>query len=292
MTDSDQNQILADLVAQVGDAAFAGQVMQTFHGLCAADMCSGFAIFEDTPQALFAGSIDPRRSAFARIATLRYVQKYWKRDTATASILGRAHRSVKTIRRPSNAIRDLDYRHECYAEGEVIERISICKAGAIQIIANAYRARSSGPFSQTQIERFEAASPIVMAAIEKHLRLTRNSRKMALSIDPDGIAKQLYNIEDIGLSLREAQVLAFILSGMDQNSVAREIGVEVSTVVTYRRRGYAKLGARNRTELRASLITRLSELAKSGHSIDRTDCACRKPGPLANDVEPDDAAAR
>ncbi len=257
MPSPDPNAVLADLVACLGEAAFAGQVMQAFHSLCAADMCSGFAIVDGTPQALFAESIDPGRSAFARIATLRYVQKYWKRDTATASTLGRAHRNVKTIRRPSNVIHDIDYRHECYAEGEIVERISICKAGDLPIVANAYRDRASGPFSQEQIERFESAAPILVAAIRKHLRLCQPSRGLALSDDPDGLARQLHATANAGLSLREAQVLAFILSGMDQNAIARKIGVQASTVVTFRRRGYAKLGVHNRHELRESVLSRL-----------------------------------
>lgn len=262
MNDPGHNEILASLLAHIGEPTFADQLMSTFHDLCAADMCSGFAILGDTAQALFAVSRDPKRSAFARIATLRYAQKYWKRDTATSSTLGRAHHSVKTIRRPSSVIRDLDYRHECYAEGEVVERISICKAGAIQIVANAYRQRASGPFSQAQIERLEAASPIVIAAIDKHIRLTRLLRETPPRQDPDVVATRLHGIAKAGLSLREAQVLAHILAGSDQNAIAREIGVEVSTIVTYRRRGYAKFGIRSRSELRASVANYLQDAVR------------------------------
>ncbi len=251
MDDAGYSRALADLVALIGEAKFADQLMLALHHLCAADMCSGFAIFGDTARPLFAVSMDPKRSAFARIATLRYAQKYWKRDTATASTLGRAHRNAQTTRRPSSVIRDLEYRVECYAEGEVIERISVCKAGDIQIIANAYRQRASGPFSQQQIERFEAAAPIVIAAIDKHLRLTRLSRDAAPMPGIDAVVTRLRSIESVGLSLREAQVLAHISMGTDQTTIAQEIGVGVSTVVTYRRRGYAKLGIRKKSEIRS-----------------------------------------
>ena len=216
-------------------------------------MCSGFAIVGDKAQALFGVSMDPKRSAFARIATLRYAQKYWKRDATAFVTLGRAHRSVQTTRRPSRVIRDLDYRLECYAEGEVIERISICKAGDIQIIANAYRQRSTGPFEQEQIERLEAGSPIVIAAIEKHLQLTRLSREAIPAPGLDVIVTRLRGIEKAGLSIREAQVLAHIFMGNDQNTIAQEIGLQTSTVVTYRRRGYAKFGVRNKSELQSSI---------------------------------------
>lgn len=269
MDDSGNNRILADLVVRIGDANFADQLMLAMHDLCAADMCSGFVIFGGKARALFAVSRDPKQSAFARIATLRYARKYWKRDTAAASTLGRAHRSAQTIRRPSSVIRDLDYRVECYAGGDVIERISVCKAGDIQIIANAYRQRASGPFSQQQIERFEGASPIIIAAIDKHLRLTLLSPKVAPMPGLDAIAAQLREIEKTGLSLREAQVLAHIFMGADQNTIAQEIGVEISSVVTYRRRGYAKLGIRNKSELRSRLADHLqSPLTRPRDSSD------------------------
>ena len=250
----DRSQILADLIARLGEPDFADQLMLALNALCGADMCSGFAISAGKARALFAGSMDPRRSAFARIATLRYVQKYWKHDTATAYTLGRAHQSVKTLRRPSSVIRDIDYRHECYAEGEVVERLSICRSGTIQIVVNAYRDRASGPFSPAEIDCFEAAAPILMASLEKHQQLTAATRGANAPNDAHALANQLAAIEDAGLSEREAQVLASILTGMDQNAIAKAIGVKTSTVVTFRRRGYAKLGVRNRAELRARAI--------------------------------------
>ncbi len=252
----DSHQILADLVARLGEPDFAGQLMLALHALCGADMCSGFAISAGRPQALFARSVDPSRSAFARIATLRYVQKYWKRDTATAYTLGRAHRSVKTIRRPSSVIRDIDYRHECYAAGEVVERLSICRSGTVPIVVNAYRDRESGPFAPVEIDRFEGAAPVLMAALEKHQQLVAAAREAVLPTAINAQIKQRASIDNAGLSQREAQVLAAILSGMDQNAIAQAIGIKPSSVITYRRRGYAKLGVQSRAELRAHAFNR------------------------------------
>jgi DNA-binding CsgD family transcriptional regulator len=261
MPKPDRSQILADLVVRLGEPGFADQLMLTLHALCGADMCSGFAIEAGRPRALFAGSIDPRRSAFARIATLRYVQKYWKHDTAAAYTLGRAHRSVKTTRRPSSVIRDIDYRHECYAEGDVVERLSICRSGAVPIVVNAYRDRSGGPFSAAEIDCFEAAAPVLMAAVEKHQQLAGACDGAALV---HGVqASRRAAIDDAGLSEREAQVLAAILSGLDQNAIAQAIGVKTSTVVTYRRRGYAKLGVQSRAELRAHAFGQSSSAGNS-----------------------------
>ena len=90
-----------------------------------------------------------------------------------------------------------------------------------------------------------------MVSLEKHQQLVAAAHD---AISPSRInaqAKQRTVMNDAGLSQRETQVLAAILSGMDQSAIAQAIGVKASTVVTYRRRGYAKLGVQSRAELRA-----------------------------------------
>lgn len=247
---STETAALADLIGAIGSERFDDAVMGAFHALAAADMCSGFALVDGAPRILFAVSLDPDRSAFARIASLRYAETYWRRDTTALSTLGRAHRNVQTIRRPSAVIRDLDYRHECYAEGAVVERISICRTSGVPIIANAYRDRASGPFAQAQIERLEACAPLIAAAIERHLALPAGAA--------DPVAASL--AAETGLSARERQVLTLIAEGAGLEEVSTRLRLAPSSVVTYRRRGYAKLAVRNKAQLRARLRARKTAL--------------------------------
>ncbi len=249
MLDGVESMALAALVEQTGRPGFADRMMQALNALCAADMCSGFAIPDGEPEILFAQSTADEMSAFARIATLRYATTYWKRDTATAATLGRAHHSVRTTRRPASVIRDLDYRHECYAEGGVVERISICRSGEVPVIVNAYRSRASDAFAPHEIERLERVSPVIVALVERHRALAGSDGPSPLG-DPLALAQRLKRGAP-GLSLREAQVLARTLAGDDRNAIARALGITVNSVVTYRRRGYAKFAVRSRGELRA-----------------------------------------
>lgn len=239
---------LATLVAELGGEAFGAALMRLLRRHCGADMCSVFVLADGPPAVLVAESHDPSASPFARIASLRYAQRYWRRDTAALSTLGRAHRQVQLLQRTARVIRDLDYQHECYTEGQVTERLSLYRHGDPAIIANAYRLRESGAFEPAHVEAFAGMATLLHAALERHARLA--DRASALP-RPDSLARDLE--QNAGLSHREAQAAACTLAGMAQGEIAARLGVAPSSVVTYRKRAYAKLGVTNRAQLRARL---------------------------------------
>lgn len=242
---------LADLVAALGSDRFGPALMEVLRLRAGADLCSAFTVTDSRAAVLVAESADPGASAFARIASLRYAQRYWRRDVAALSTLGRAHRKVQVLRRPADGIRDLDYQHECYAEGAVIERLSLYRDGRPAIIANAYRARASGPFTPGHLAAFATAAPLLHALIARHAEAgATNAATGAPGIDGGaGLAAALSR--DGRLSAREAKVAALILSGHQIAEIAEALGVACTTAITYRRRAYAKLGAASRAELRS-----------------------------------------
>lgn len=243
---------LAAIVAAIGTGGFGPAVMVTLKRNAGADMCSGFARRGTAPEVVLAQSADPAQSPFARIAPLRYASHYWRRDTDTLYNLGRAHRNVLTARRAARSIRDIDYRLECYSEGAVAERISICRAEPVGVILNAYRHEAVGPFTETAFEWIEAHGPILIAATLKHCEVTRQSRLPAK--DAAGtMVGSLLNLPGAELSLREAQALADAAMGASQAESAARMGLAPTSIATYRRRGYAKLGVQTRAELRARL---------------------------------------
>ncbi|PVE47516.1 hypothetical protein DDE23_11805 [Pararhodobacter aggregans] len=231
---------LADLILTLGEPGFGPALMRFLGRECGADLCSVFVIEGDSARVLVAESADPEASAFARIASLRYAQRYWRRDTSAVTALGRAHRAMQVLKRPAQGIRDIDYRHECYTEGAVLERLSLYRAGAPGIIANAYRARDTGPFPPAALRAFAARAPVLHAALLRHARLV----PVAAPADPLA-----------GLSPREAQVARLTAAGEDQPRIAQALGLAPHSVITYRRRAYAKLGVADRHQLRRLLET-------------------------------------
>ncbi|GGL79419.1 helix-turn-helix transcriptional regulator [Wenxinia marina] len=236
----------APLVAAVGGPGFGAALMALLHGRAGADLCSVFTVDDGPPVTLVAESAAPGASPFARIASLRYVQRYWRRDTAALSTLGRAHRSVQVLKRPAGGIGDLDYQRECYGEGGVAERLSLYRAGRPAIIANAYRASATGRFEPGHIAAFTEMSGFLHAAIARHADLL-SARPAA---GPEDVARRLAGS---GLSRREAEVAALHARGEEQGRIAERLGVAESSVVTYRRRACQKLGVSGRAQLRERL---------------------------------------
>jgi DNA-binding CsgD family transcriptional regulator len=238
---------LAALVAAIGTDRFGATLMGVLRLRAGADMCSAFTVTGNAAAVLVAESADPDASTFARIASLRYAQRYWRRDVAGLSTLGRAHRKVQVLKRPASGIRDLEYHHECYSEGAVIERLSLFRDGKPAIIASAYRARSGGTFAPRQIDAFAEVAPLLQAILLRH---AQSAAALAQTTgDTAPLASAL--AQAAGLSAREASVAAFILSGRTMAETAAALNVAESTAVTYRRRVYAKMGVDSRAELRS-----------------------------------------
>jgi LuxR family transcriptional regulator, activator of tox operons len=241
---------LAPLLSALGTDGFGPVLMDLLHLHCGADLCSVFTLTNDKPGVLVAESSDPASSAFARVASLRYAQRYWRRDVAALSTLGRAHRTVQILKRPARGIRDVEYQHECYTEGSVTERVSLYRLGSPSIIANVYRERASGPFQPQHIEAFAALAQVLHAALVHHARLLMMVQPVP---DPAGLLHRLTQRTD--LSPREAQVTALIVTGLDQAQIADRLGLRPSSVITYRARAYQKLGVTGRAQLGARLST-------------------------------------
>lgn len=259
---------LAGAIERIGHADFGAALMACLAETVAADMCSAFSVAGGVASVLVAESTSAERSAFARIASLRYARRYWNRDVQTLSNLGRAHRNVLIARRPETSIRDLDYRLECYGEGAVGERVSICRTGDGGLILNAYRLTESGPFPLTDLERLQPVAPVLMAALGRHAGLGAATLSVGFP-DPAVLADRLRLLGDPPLSLREAQVLAALATGWTEAAVAERLGLGAASVATYRKRGYAKLDLNSRAELRRRADTLLE--GGAGPDVDVPD---------------------
>jgi len=244
MEDAEEGQALAAVVAAIGTPGFGAAVMAALGAGAGADMCSAFALGPDGREVILAESVRPDRRAFAEIASLRYARRHWRRDREMLYNLGRAHRAVLLSRRSAHAVRDLDYRQECYGEGEVGERLSVCRAGTLGLILNAYRDMARGRFPAEAADRVARIGPVAIAALERHRALCRAGP----GDEPEAVAARLRELAP-ALSPREAAVLALAARGATRRATAEALGLAETSVATYRRRGYAKLGLGSRAAL-------------------------------------------
>ena len=111
---------------------------------------------------------------------------------------------------------------------------------------HASRNHGLGGFARADLERWATAAVL--------LRQVMRQRPFAPRQSPIeqrlGAAEKLLALRAPQLSGRERQVAARIACGMTNDGIAADLSLAPATILTLRRRAYAKLGIRRRVELR------------------------------------------
>ena len=130
-----------------------------------------------------------------------------------------------------------------------MERLSIqgkATFGLIQV--RLYRSRENGFFKPADLKRLTRAGDVLLALAAKHGSLTTLKSPSSQLPDRVEVARHLVSIYT-NLSLREAEICGALLCGNTVKEVAAVLGIEASSVVTYRKRAFFKLGVTTRRDL-------------------------------------------
>ncbi len=142
-----------------------------------------------------------------------------------------------------------EHRARVYDAHDVAERVSVVRqhAGGDLFAVNFYRHGHQRPFSDGQLSDFEGMAPALMALTQRHVELAGPQDASA------GSRAQLAAINS-ALTPRELDVCEYLLQGMTQEGIARNLGLSVPTVKTYRNRAFDRLGIHFRNELFALVL--------------------------------------
>jgi DNA-binding CsgD family transcriptional regulator len=156
--------------------------------------------------------------------------------------------SLRLLRRGDVA--DEAYRLACYQRAGVCERLTVAHTRAGRLIAlNLYRLESSGGFRRVELAMIETLAPLLAALAGKHVDML--SMQMRSRDRADRLQALDARLHAIGGSLtaREREVLARVMLGMSSEGIAIDLAIGLSTVLTYRKRAYARLGVSSQAEL-------------------------------------------
>lgn len=157
---------------------------------------------------------------------------------------------VQVALQRGESIADAAYRDACYGRSGVLERLTVATGDSGELIAlNLYRLASSGGFDAGERAAIEVLAPLLAALAVKHvamLGMRLRSRDRADRIEAAGA--RLAAICG-ALTRRERDVLSRALVGMTSEGIALDLGIGLTSVLTYRRRGYARVGVSSQAEL-------------------------------------------
>lgn len=155
-----------------------------------------------------------------------------------------------TTRRRAADIAPGDPALALYTEFRLADRASLlARAGAHWLALNVYRSQAEGAFDPAALARWESGAPLLSALLRRHFEWQAPTAWHKPHAPNNASLEKRLALLPGALSAREQQVCARALRGITNPGIAIDLGVQVSTVSTLRRRAFAKLGISSLGEL-------------------------------------------
>ena len=212
---------------------------------------------ESAPRTVAVG--DRSRTAALRRITHDYVTRYHPLDgcreamRAEQEAARRASAAQPHIvlhrQRPQDIVHP-DYRRVCYELPRVAERVAMLALyeGWRWLSVNFYRGQEHGPLQPDDLRRLEALAPLVVHAARVHYAGQLFDTDLA-----EWLLARLHRRHP-ALTKRELDVLRGLLQGLDNDTLAQRLGLELSSTQTYVKRVHRKLGVGSQRELLGLLV--------------------------------------
>jgi len=156
--------------------------------------------------------------------------------------------------------RELDF----YRRFGVIDGLELYwQDGQTAFYLDLYRTHRLGGFANSDVAVLTGAADLFASLIELHASLCQLDFGASDSQSED-ILQAVVGLLGPGLTPRESAVACRIAAGMDTCEIARDMGVMPATVITFRKRAYAKLGICSRAELFARCFQLLLTAERRG----------------------------
>lgn len=217
-------------LAALGQDGFAPVFLAALEGL-GADQVMVFAYRGEAVSCLLSQNFAEGRLG-ARLAAA-YLQDGFRDDPLRAQVLALAPGAVALVGWPAiRAALPEAYRARFFDAPGLGDKAAVLAVGDdLRLIVNLYRAESGAEWPAPALR---ALARIAVLHFERRLAHRR----------PGGVPEPL-----MALSERERAVCLGVLGGRKAEEIAHDLGVAPTSVVTYRKRAYAKLGISSRAGL-------------------------------------------
>ncbi|CAB3757804.1 LuxR family transcriptional regulator [Burkholderia sp. MSh2] len=240
------------LVAAIGGNepnAFAAEILKLFDSALSITQCTIFAYeFGNRPRTMSVA--DHRGGRYLRDVADTYARHFYALD-GNQPIVSTAHRGARRHdlllhRQAGDEIGHEAYRAACYRGPDVSDRLALLTQpdDTTWLSINLYRAHRSGAFLPREIAAIETLAPLIAQAAQHHYALAGAAQ---IGI-PQRMLARLRNACP-ELSKRELDVLRGVLDGRTAHEIGETIGVKASSVITYQKRAYRRLGISSQREL-------------------------------------------
>lgn len=237
----------APAIAALGSAAFAAELLAALNRIVPVDHLSLMRFADGTRPPVLESAVWHGGEHVSEVQRA-YLQGLYRHDPNLQ--LAGTHLEACVLRLRRDDIRHRAYREKCYLRAGLIERLTVASSMAEHLVAlNLYRREASGTFADEEVEAIEALARFLGAIAGKHASLLGALLRSRERGDRVAAASARLHALDGRLTGRELDVLARILVGMTSEGIALDLRIRPNTVLTYRKRGYARLGVSSQAEL-------------------------------------------
>ncbi|NMM03420.1 helix-turn-helix transcriptional regulator [Paraburkholderia sp. RP-4-7] len=243
---------VTDLVMSISHAdpdALAASILKTVGDTLPVSQCTIFAYeFDARPRTVSAA--DHRGGRFLRDVADRYATHFYALD-GNRAIVGRpqakqAHEALVLHQQQSEEIENEAYRAACYAQPNVSDRLSLLlqPMESVWLSINLYRDSAYGMFQPGELEHVESVAHLFAHAAKGHYALNGQHQQGTA-------AAMLARVRRAcpALTPREIDVLRGTLEGASAAEIAEQMGIKATSVITYQKRAYARLGISTQRQL-------------------------------------------
>ena len=237
---------IGDLIADVGSPDFETSFFQIAREATACEHLTAF-VSSDRSLARRLLAVNRGPKPVARTIADKYLKHYWHHDPANQICSSNAPQSCElAVRVYCNDIDHDAYRSDCYSSVDLVDRLSIIRRRSDETIRlNLYRSARRGRFAAGEIAAVLENADVIFALLTRH-----DAQRQAVSEAGrlEAAARRLSRLAP-GLTAREREVCLGIMQGRSSEAIALSLGISINTVLTYRKRAYARLGISSHNEL-------------------------------------------
>lgn len=236
---------LGGLIETVGTHRFGPSLMAASREAVKCEHVTAFAMpAAKPPRVLLADSVGS--VPIARVASAKYAAQFWTHDPINRLSAREVNGEGVAVRVCADEIEDNAYRRDCYVLNGLQERFSIQRERAGETLrVNFYRSRTAGRFAACEMQSVVESADCLISLLAKHDAMTAPTESGSTT---ELFARRLRVLAPT-LSQRETDVCVAIADGMSSEAIALKLGISLNTVLTYRKRAYARLGISSQNEL-------------------------------------------
>lgn len=235
---------LGSLIESVGKCDFAANLFRVIRGMTGCEQLITFTYRRGSaPRTLLNAHTDmvsnfPHRNK-------RYMEHFWRHDPVHRLDEMSKPSSSYLVRIDVREIASRNYREECFTDINLGSRMSLVGNMADQIMRLNIYMRDREAFESSVVGRMNAAFPVLDSLLRRHASECDHTPHR---LDADDIRQRL-RIVAPSLTPRELEVCTHIARGLTSEGIALELGISRNTVLTFRKRAYARLHIATQNEL-------------------------------------------